>query len=215
MALMVTFMGCGAKETLRVVDGTNGAPGADGHNGHSIVSQYAEATDFECESGGTRLDMYLDLDDTLSVSSDDSFQNSLVACNGAEGLQGVPGEQGPQGIQGLVGPQGSGGGDSSTAGPTGPQGPQGPQGLQGVPGVTGAPGTTVTIVSYTSSSCVLVANTSYYTKPNGSNAALYSSSTCSSSSKVMELGSGQSAWLTSTSLAVKLSTTGMRVVTFN
>lgn len=214
--LVLVLSSCSAPR--EVVQVYKGAPGL---NGHSVVSSYVQENSFVCENGGTSLDMYLDMDDSLSVSEGDLYLNSLVACNGFNGLNGqngldgtngqdgAVGETGPQGAvgpQGEVGPQGAQG----EPGPTGPQGPQGPQGM------TGDSGTSVTITSYTSSSCVKLTGTSYYVKSNGSTSGLYTSSNCHSSTKEFEMGEGDSMWVSSTQLAVKLvNEAGLRVVKFN
>lgn len=216
----VTLQGLNGSPGANGSNGSNGADGKDGANGHSLVSQYLSASEFECESSGSRLDIYLDMDDSLSVSESDVYLNSLVACNGANGLNGqdgaagAQGEPGPQGIAGEVGPQGE----------QGPAGEPGPQGLPGEPGAPGADGqngsdgedgTSASIVSYTSSSCTSIAGTAYYAKANGSTSGIYSASNCHSSTKVFELGEGDSVWLSANALAVKLMTTGIRVITFN
>ena len=213
-------------------NGTNGTNGVDGKNGHSVVSSYSRASECECETSGSRLDMYIDMDDNLQVSESDVFTNSLVVCdgrngrdgldgqNGADGQDGRDGEdgergatgaQGPQGIQGMVGPQGAPGapGTNGMPGPMGPQGPQGPQGMQGPAGSSGA-----TIAAYSASSCTLIAGTSTYVKANGSNYKLYTSSSCSSSSAFAEVSQGESYWVGSNKLAVWYET-AMRVITFN
>lgn len=212
---MLLLVGCG-KETKTIV--LEGKDGKDGKNGHSLVSSYSSASELECANGGTRLDIFLDLDDSLTKTEEDLYTNSLVACNGAQGDAGVQGEvgaQGPAGAAGEVGPQG----EQGIAGPAGPAGPQGPQGLQGIQGLQGVAGSNAplsVITAYTSSSCVRVNNTSFFTKPNGSNSGIYSSSSCHSSSKEFELGEGDSMWVSSKALAVKLvDTTGIRVIEFN
>src|ERR1035437_1569026 len=218
---IVVMAGCASssdKEVIKLIPGPQGPTGAQGPvgtNGHSIVSNFIEATDFECDNGGTRLDMYLDKDDSLTVSDGDLFENSLIACNGADGtngsdgsqgLQGVAGEQGPQGIAGEVGPQGDPGaagptGATGIAGPTGPTGPTGPQGLPGVPGTNGS-SAVASIVAYISSSCVHVSSTSFYTKPNGGHNSFYTGSTCASNTKSADLTTGGSFWVSSNQLAV-------------
>ena len=210
---LLALAACSPKrELVDIISGKDGAPGA---NGHSIVSVYKSASEVECSSGGSRLDMYLDLDDSLSATDADSYTNSLVVCNGSNGLNGshgVAGAQGPQGVAGAVGPQGPAGapglnGAPGVQGPVGPQGPQGPQGLQG------SPGSSATIAVYSSSSCTLIAGTSTYVKPNGSNFKMYSNSSCSGSS-VAEVSQGESYWVASNMLAVWASGQ-LRVITFN
>ena len=217
LCMIVFLAGCGQSETLTLLegpngsngvagtngtDGTNGLDGKDGVNGHTLVTQYLEASSLECETSGSRLDIYLDTDDSLSVSEADVYQNSLVDCNGAnglngqDGLNGEDGEQGPAGLDGEVGPQGE-------------QGESGPQGIPGAPGESGA-----FILAYTASSCIQIAGTFRFTKANGSTSGIYTSSTCHSSSKEFELGVGDSFWVSSNSLAVKLGTSGIRVITF-
>jgi hypothetical protein len=213
------------------IDGQDGADGLDGTNGHSLVSRFRSASLFECWTGGTRLDIYIDMDDNLFLSHGDRYQNSLIACDGKngrdgrngrdgqdgedglDGLDGKDGEAGPQGIQGEVGPQGEPG-MQGEQGEQGEPGPTGPQGEQGLPGPTGS-GASVTVTAYTSSSCTLIAGTSRYTKPTGSNSDIYTSSSCPSYSKEFELGQGDSFWVSSDMLAVKLGSTGIRVIDFN
>ncbi len=149
IALLASMMAsCGTDKTIQLLqgpagangadgkDGANGKDGKDGANGHSLASQFMSATELECANGGSRLDIYLDLDDSLSASEDDSYLGSLVACNGANGLDGEQGEPGIQGPPGLIGPPGLNGnpGHDGSQGPTGPQGPQGPAGTPGAQG---------------------------------------------------------------------------------
>lgn len=207
--------------------------GKDGKNGHSLVSEYVSAS--ECIDGGTRLDIFIDLDDSLQVSYGDAYQGSLIACNGAQGIQGIQGiqgergevgAQGPQGVPGIMGPQGLQGaqgqagspGPQGIPGPVGPIGPQGPQGQQGIQGLTGPQGpagasSLISITTLPTSGCVLVTGTIYYVKFNGSNSGVYTSSSCSSSSKVEEVGEGDSFWLAARILGV-FSNGSFRVINF-
>jgi hypothetical protein len=117
------------------------------------------------------------------------------------------GLQGPVGPAGAIGPQGIPG----VAGPVGPIGPQGPQGLPG----SSTSGSGATIKSYSGSSCTLITGTSMYVKATGSNNfGLYTSSSCSSSSKEHEVSQGESYWTSSNSLAVH-NDGSLRVITFN
>jgi hypothetical protein len=213
----------------------------DGKNGHSVVSVYNESSELECSNGGQRLDLYLDLDDSISVTEGDMFMNSLVTCNGLNGLngaQGPQGEPGPQGLigetgpQGLTGPRGYQGfpglpgaigprglpgvtgstgpqGLPGVAGPVGPQGAQGPQGIQGPAGSSGA-----TIVLYSQTSCTRIGSTNRYLKVQGNNVQFFSSSNCSSNSKLAEVSQGESFWVTGNMLAV-YDDCSVRVITFN
>jgi hypothetical protein len=191
--------------TVTAHDGNNGS------NGHSIVSVYQEASSLECANSGSRLDMYLDTDDSLTASEGDVYLNSLVVCNGSNGLNGQDGLIGEQGPQGDIGPQGEAGSDGSPGlpGPTGPVGSQGPQGIQGPAGSSGA-----TIVSYAASSCTLIAGTSDYVKASNTNFNIYSSSSCPNSDKIAEVSQGESYWVSSSALAV-WSNGSLRVITFN
>ena len=151
LLIALLLASCGKKETLEVINGTNGS------NGHSLVSELNEAN--ECIDGGTRLDIFLDIDDNLSASEGDLFQTSLIACNGEQGetgrrgLRGFRGYQGEEGAMGEVGPQGLIGetgaigpqGIQGSQGVAGPTGPQGPQGLQGVKGDSGLPAQSCTL----------------------------------------------------------------------
>jgi hypothetical protein len=215
LIVMLLFVGCGKKQKLELLKGD---AGADGKSAHSLVSQLVEVNaGLICPNGGQSLDVYLDLDDSLNVSEEDKFQSSLIACNGENGLQGeqgVQGEQGPQGLQGEVGPQGEAG-PQGEPGPIGPQGPQGEAGIPGVAGPEGEAGTTVTIVASGSTSCSAVSGTSYFTKVNGNNVGIFTSSNCHSSSKVEELSEGHSFWFSSNKIGFSLGNDGIRIVTFN
>lgn len=59
-----------------------------GKNGHSVLSTSGVATTTECPklTGGTRVDFYLDVDDSLTVdTSVDTYLNSIVTCNEKHG----------------------------------------------------------------------------------------------------------------------------------
>lgn len=212
----MSLIACGpTKEVVQVV---NGKDGSNGLNGHSLVSQFVTLHEgLVCPNGGQSLDVYLDNDDSLSVSTADSYQSSVIACNGSNGLNGTTGAtgaQGPDGLQGEAGPEGPQG-PQGLAGPTGPQGPQGTAGIPGATGPQGPAGTTLTITAYTSGSCTSVPGTSYFVKNNGSNTGVYTLSSCSSSSKVEELDDGESFWLSATKLGVVITSGGLRVISFN
>jgi hypothetical protein len=227
LGCLVFMLGCNPKrEVVEVINGKDGVPGqagqtgasgsdglngSDGMNGHSIVSMTSEASRCECEAGGSRLDMYIDMDDSLSVSEGDLFSNSLVVCNGQNGrngLDGQVGEMGPPGLQGEIGPQGTPG-MSGTPGPMGPPGPQGPQGLQG------EPGSLATIAVYSANSCTKITGSDLWVKQTGgNNFGLYSASSCSSNTKVAEVSQGESYWVSSNMLAV-WSNGSLRVIKFN
>lgn len=164
-------------------------------DGHSLVSQYQHPTELECPSGGNRLDVYVDTDDSLSVTPGDKFLLSLIACNGANGLDGSNGTPGAQGPQGEIGPQG----------------PAGSPGLPGPQGSPGLPGTTATIAVYSSAACALVVGTSTYISVGYTNAEIYSDSNCSS--KIGEVSDTKTAWVGTSQLAVWASN-GVRVISF-
>ncbi len=196
---LILLAACAPKrEVVELIPGPQGPGGA---NGHSVVSQYLPAGELECASTGNRLDLYLDLDDSLSVTEGDLYQGSLVACDGLNGANGTDGV-GTPGPQGDVGPAGSDG--------VGTPGPIGPQGLPGADGASGA-----TITTYASSSCTHIADTVYYAKAGSNNPGIYTGSTCAPSTKAVELGSGESFWVSDNALAVDYGTDGFRVITFN
>lgn len=219
LSLLFVLAACG--ESVTVIKGLDGAPGA---NGHSLVSEYLATEELECSTSGTRLDIYLDMDDSLSVSEGDLYTGSLIACNGAQGAQGVPGEQGPQGVvgpQGLAGVNGEAGaagavgpqGAQGDAGPAGPQGPSGPQGIQGVQGIQGEAGANATAsIMPSSSTCTLITG-SYYMKNN----VLYDeddANLCDGSHDKVNLNDGGTLWLSANKLAVDDGDV-LRVITFN
>ncbi len=221
LIVLLCLVGCSAKTTVTMIPGATGETGAvgatgpSGANGHSLVSQFVEVSmeSCECLAGGTRLDIYQDLDDTLSVSESDSYAGSLVACNGSNGANGQDGQEGAQGLQGSVGPTGSAGADGSDGepGPQGLAGADGIDGLDGTDGAQGPPGTGATILA-SSSVCTSITG-SYYMKSN----TLYlenDSSLCDGSHDKVELNNGDSLWLSANKLAV-YNLSGLRVITFN
>ena len=179
-------------------------------NGHSMVSQYNKTSEIECESSGTRLDFFIDMDDSLLASDGDIYTNSVVVCDGINGLNGLQGERGEQGAQGAPGPQGIQGlvGPQGIPGMMGMPGPTGPQGATGATGATGSSGATIRV--YNVSTCTLITGTSTYIKSN----AIYSSSSCNSNTKIEELNDGESYFVSNNSLLIS-SGHNFRVITFN
>lgn len=167
-------------------DGTNGAPGNDGY---SLVGESLEATQCECdEAGGSRFDVYQDLDRSQSVTEGDLYQGSLVTCNGQNGRDGAAGPIGPQ--------------DEPGVGLPGPQDPPGEI----------APGSGATITTYNTSTCTLIAGTTYYVKSD----SIYTGSTCNSNTKVAELdGADDTFWVGTNKWATQNNGNGIRVITFN
>lgn len=165
---ILSAIGCSpSREAVSVIKGETGAPGQDGANGHSLVSQFASLSEesLECRNGGASLNLYIDMDDSLSSTVGDLFTGSLVACNGVnglDGLNGLDGEVGSRGAPGLDGKDGRPGKDGANgtngedghdgengkdgakgvAGAAGPQGPAGPQGSPGALGPAGPIGQT-------------------------------------------------------------------------
>lgn len=71
------------------LDGAAGVAGANGTNGLSLVSQSRSATVIECPSSlGTAVDIFVDFDNSFTVTPGDVFQSGLVACNGVAGSNG-------------------------------------------------------------------------------------------------------------------------------
>lgn len=87
-------------------------------------------------------------------------------------------------------------------------------GTDGQDGEDGSGGMTVTIADYSSSSCTRITGTSTYIKVGMTNAGLYTSSSCHSSSKFAEISQGESYWASGTALALWYDD-GVRVLTFN
>lgn len=69
-----------------------GPKGDDGQNGHSLISQTQSASAEECVNGGNHFAVYLDVDDSFTVSEGDVEEGFLIACNGAPGSEGPVGE---------------------------------------------------------------------------------------------------------------------------
>ena len=106
----------------------------NGKDGHSMASFVADIpAGILCASGGRSLDIYVDMDDSSSVSDGDKYSSSLVSCNGLNGLAGIDGLPGTTGEQGATGAQG-------VPGATGPRGLQGEMGGHGNNGKDGKDG---------------------------------------------------------------------------
>ena len=224
LLLTVLAIGCTQREQITLIPGptgptgTSGTNGQDGENGHSLVSSYSSASELECATGGNRLDIYLDLDDSLTVTEDDVYQNSLVACNGLNGLQGLPGLDG---VDGETGPRGRRG-RTGEAGPQGEVGPQGEAGLDGLPGPTGPEGpqgptgsSSASVLAVNPTSCTALTGGTYYAKSGTGKVGIYTGSTCSSASKVTDLDdSHPTIWVSEDSLAVFSLPNNLRVISF-
>ncbi len=193
---IIGLIGCSPrKETVHVINGQDGA------NGHSTVSQVNQTSELECTDGGSRVDIYLDMDDSLLASEGDLYEGSFVSCNGSNGLNGEHGIQGEQGPQGLIGPQGL----------PGEEGSQGPIGLQGPQGDNGQDDSGATITPSTSTCTLIVGN--YYTKNN----VLYledDNNHCDGSHDKIELSSIGSLWVFGNKLVV-FDGSVLRTITFN
>lgn len=221
LVAMVAILALSACEFKKEVVGMlKGDPGANGADGYSLVSVTTQVDGCECDgAGGQRLDVYLDLDRSTTVTEADAYQNSLVACNGQQGLRGYrgyPGEMGPPGI-GIPGPQG-------IQGEPGPMGPPG-QSIQGPPGATGPAGAVIQNYAL-GSSCTSIGD-GYYAKRSGDEARIYtadsnpndSSGNCDNfvANLYAEHTSNGSAsmWLSATRLAFNDNNGNLRVLKFN
>lgn len=247
MKKLVTFLTIlsviGCSPNREVVEIVNGRPGQDGANGHSLVSQYMSATELECDGqGGSRLDIYIDMDDSLTSSDGDIYQNSLIACNGRNGLDGAVGATGPQGLPGEDGQDGNNGenGHDGVAGPPGSAGPpglngnpghDGQPGPQGPPGSPGAPGhdgkdgkdgddgddgkDAHVTPKNVSGNCSNISS-GYDALIKNQTVELYTAGfSCSSNKKVFVLtDSASTFWLSATELAVFVSPAGLRILTY-
>lgn len=162
----IATLGCAQSETvlLKGPAGQPGAPGEVGAPGHSAVSLSRAASELECEVSGTAVDVYLDLDDSLSVTEGDTLQSGLVACNGANGLDGADGANGVDGADGSDGQDGADGAD-------------------------GEDGTNATAVmtAYTIGSSCQVIHSGWSAKKHDSDSVkVYSNESCSGSSETLD-----------------------------
>lgn len=214
LAVLVAAVGCGKDRSLEAT-----VTAIDGRNGHSLVSQYMAATELECGAeGGSRLDIYMDTDDSLTASDGDLYQNSLIACNGANGLDGQNGNNGENGHDGIAGPPGQAGppGLNGNPGHDGAPGPQGPPGSPGAPGQNGQNGSGHVVPKNVTGNCTNI-STGYDAKIKNQTVELYTAGqSCSSPSKVYVLtDSASTFWLSATELAVFVSPAGLRILDFN
>ena len=226
IAVLLLLSASCAKKEYDLVPGANGT---DGKNGHSLVSQYMAATELECDAnGGSRLDIYIDLDDSLTPSDGDRYQNSIVACNGLNGLNGTDGTDGTNGNNGInghdgiAGPPGQSGppglnGNPGHDGQPGPSGPPGQDGSPGSNGHDGAPGQDgkdahVTPKNVTATCSVITANYSALVKSN--TVEIYNGATCAGQKVFVLTSSASTFWLSLTELAVFVDPAGLRILTY-
>lgn len=219
---LILFSCAPAREVVQIVNGK------DGSNGHSLVSQYMASTELECDgTGGSRLDIYMDLDDSLTPSEGDLYQNSIVVCNGlngANGTDGTVGTNGTNGHDGIAGPPGSSGppGLNGNPGHDGVPGPSGAPGTPGAPGSNGSNGTNghdgqnahVTPKNVTGNCAAITTNYDAMIKNN--TVEIYTAGkSCDAPYKVYVLTSAASTfWLSATELAVFVDPAGLRILNY-
>ena len=229
-------VGCAPnREVVEIINGTPGAPGAPGRNGHSLVSQYQEASELECDaSGGSRLDIYMDSDDSLTPSEGDNYQNSILICNGKNGLDGAVGATGPagedgsdgtngnngiNGHDGIAGPPGSSGppGLNGNPGQNGQPGPSGPPGSPGAPGSNGSNGHDAHVTPRNVSGVCSSISPTYDALVKNNTVELYNgngSGNCSGQKVFILTSAASTFWLSATELAVFVDPAGLRILTY-
>lgn len=213
---LVVAAGCAKDRSLEAtVKAIDGIDGRDGRDGVSCTVEQQE--------GGAAI-----------YCSDETY---VFIANGRDGRDGQNGTDGSNGEDGSNGSDGAAGtscsvsqtetgalitcGDTSAVIANGQDGQNGSDGQDGSDGEDGEDGqngaSSATIANYSSSSCVQLSGVSpaRYTKPTGSsNRGIYTSSSCSSSSKESEVSQGEAYWVSSNSLAT-LNNGALRVITFN
>ncbi len=219
LVVMLAVVGCGPSTEVKMIAGPKGDKGDTGANGHSLSSQFItlSSASLECDaSGGMRLDVYLDNDDSFSPSEDDTYLGSLVACNGYNGNPGHDGTPGQPGAPGQAGPPGLNGNPGHDGAP-GPNGPAGPQGPQGTPGAQGPQGHGSQVSQHNVSTCTALTGGYYLKSGSGSESGsvgIYSNSNCNGSHS--QLNSANSTfWLTTSDLAIYVDSANVRVLNFN
>ncbi len=200
------FLGCNHRTEQITLSAQNGA------NGHSLVSQYMATTELECDAaGGARLDIYIDLDDSLTASEGDLYSNSLVACNGLSGTNGNPGHDGIAGPPGSSGPPGLDG----NPGQDGSPGPSGAPGTPGAPGHDGANGNGHVSPRDVGPVCSNV-SPAYDALTKNNTVELYPAGvSCQANQKVYTLTSAASTFWIDIGLAVFVDPSGLRILEFN
>lgn len=72
------------------VNGTNGSKGNkgdkgdSGSNGHSLITNPSVVPNV-CTNGGTAIDVFIDVDDSLSFTAGDVYQSTVFSCHGVDG----------------------------------------------------------------------------------------------------------------------------------
>jgi len=215
--LLLCFALSACSPAREVVSVIKGDPGANGANGHSLVSQYMPASELECDAqGGSRLDIYMDLDDSLTPSEGDLYENSIVACNGASGNNGENGHDGIAGPPGQAGPPGLNGNPGHDGTP-GPAGPPGAPGSPGANGQDGAPGQNPHVTPRNVSEDCSNISSGYDALIKNNTVELYTAGyNCSASKKVFVLTSSASTfWISASELAVFVDPAGLRILNYN
>lgn len=201
---LVILAGCAKERNLEAtLTGRDGRDGRDGVDGVSCtVSALENGSKISC-SDGSEISLYNGTNGQNGSDGEDgadgsscsltaiSESSSLLSCTDGSSMTVSNGIDGRDGTDGSDGQDGSDGEDGEDA--------------------LGA-----TLSLYSSSSCVKISGTSSYTKSTGSgNRGLYTSSSCSSSSKFAEVSQGEAYWVSNTSLATLTDDGDLRVITFN
>lgn len=181
----------------------------NGKNGHSLVSQYMAATELECANAdGSRLDIYIDTDDSLTASDGDVYQNSLIACNGLNGVNGQNGHDGVAGPPGQSGPPG-------LDGNPGKDGLPGPKGDPGTPGAPGQNGKDAHVTPRNVSAVCSAISDNYSALVKNNTVEIYNGLVCSGQKVFVLTSSASTFWLSANELAVFVDPAGLRILTYN
>lgn len=142
-----------------------------------------------------------------------SDETSVIISNGSDGSNGTNGQDGTS-----CSVESTTGGALITCGDTSASilnGTDGVNGADGQDGSDGSDGGSLSVTDYSAVSCTSIAGTSYYVKKTGgNNFAIYTSSSCSSSSKEFEVSQGEAHVLGLKILAV-WTESALRIFNFN
>jgi len=184
------------------VDGTPGigTPGAPGQDGYSIVSKTPGTLPPTCTNGGAAVDLYLDLDRSLTYTVGDSYQSTLFACNGIDGQDGEDGQDGQDGADGEDGADGQDGQD----------------GAQGPPGTPGSTGTMTFKTFFSTLACQKIMTGFSAQRPStgAGNLEVYANETCAGGAIQTLNADGNDAYWPTTSTLLILNGTGSSTTLF-
>ena len=204
LIVLLLTLGCAERATEAVVTANNGTDGKDGINGSSCYVEESEyGTKLSCTDGSFAV--ISNGKDGSSCSIEETEDGAVILCGDESVATLYNGTSGQDGQSCSVQDTRDGAiitCRSSTSTITNGESCE----QDNTP--------LASIKTYISSSCTSITGTTNYVKVGNNNISIYSSSNCSSNTKMAEVSQGEAYWVSSNSLAT-YSSGALRVITFN